>query len=410
MHGSQPIAEIKSRQFVGRFFATLLIAAAVVYLFIYLINPYGNFPTLFRYDRHLVSISHRLMFPQIMQSGQFDSLLVGTSTSKLIDPDQLNEPFHARFANLSMYSATAWEQATFIDYFRRKAQSPKVLIVGLDTVWCQPEADRHRLGPAGFPFWLYDDNPWNDFLYVLNRETLEIAGRQIGYQLGLYPERVRRDGFEVFVPPEEEYDAAKASKSIWHERVPQTPPNIPPPALSESHRHSLAFPALSWLDATLAGLPQTQKILVYMPVHVAAQPWPGTEAASIEAECKTRIANIARARGAAVIDWRISSALTRDDTKYWDLLHYRLPVATLIATGTVDAALRSQPSRDGLYVIVEQPPRETTSLGSHGAGASPGVVATPPVVPADHNNGSGPPDASAAARLGTGRPPVTDEP
>jgi hypothetical protein len=410
MHGRQPIAEIRWQQFVARFFATLLIAAAVVYIFVYCINPYGNFPTLFQYDRHLVSISHRLMFPQIMRSGQFDSLLVGTSTSKLIDPDQLNEPFHARFANLSMYSATAWEQVTFIDYFRRKAQTPKVLIIGLDTVWCHQEAHRHRLTPAGFPFWLYDDNPWNDFLYVLNRETLEIAGRQIGYQLGLYPERVRRDGFEVFVPPEEEYDLAKASKKIWQERVPRTPPDIPPPVLSESRRRSLDFPALAWLDSTLAALPQTQKILVYMPVHVAAQPWPGTEAASVEAECKNRIARIAHARGAAVIDWRISSALTRDDTKYWDLVHYRLPVATLIATGTVDAVLRSQPSHDGLYVIVEQPPGETTGLRSHGAGASPGVVATNPAVPADHNNGSGPPDANVTTQPGAGRPPVTEEP
>jgi hypothetical protein len=361
MHGNQPIGDVLWRQLVAGFLSTILIGLSSIYLFIFLTNPYGNFPEVINYDRRIVSISHRLMFPQIMRSGDFDSLLVGTSTSKLIDPDQLNEPFQARFANLSMYSATAWEQIAFINHFRRTVPTPRVLIIGLDTVWCDPDAFAHRLTPAGFPFWLYDDNPWNDFLNVLNWQTLEIAGREVGYQLGLYPERVRRDGFEVFVPPEEQYDPARARENIWRGRAPATSPDIPPPALSESKRRSLSFPALAWLDSTLAALPQTRKVLVYMPVHVAAQPRPGTESAAVEAECKKGIASIARAHGAAVIDWRISSPLTRDDTKYWDALHYRLPVARMIAAHTMDAALRSQASQDGLYAIVVGQPRQEES-------------------------------------------------
>ena len=47
-----------------------------------------------------------------------------------------------------------------------------------------------------------------------------------------------------------------------------------------------------------------------MPVHVAAQAWPGTREAALEAECKARIAAIGRARGAKVIDWRIASPIT----------------------------------------------------------------------------------------------------
>ena len=52
----------------------------------------------------------------------------------------------------------------------------------------------------------------------------------------------------------------------------------------------------------LADLPPTSlKLLAHVPVHVAAQPWPGTYGAAVEAECKARIAAIAQKRGAKVV-------------------------------------------------------------------------------------------------------------
>jgi hypothetical protein len=184
---------------------------------------------------------------------------------------------------------------------------------------------------------MYDDNRWNDYLYLLNIATLEITGRLIGYQLGLYRERVRPDGYQNFTPPEQQYDLVKARKNIWVSHEPQAPPDLAPPALSPEERRALLFPALPWLDEALARMPGSLKVLAYMPVHVAAQPWPGTRTAAVEAECKTRIAEIGRRHGAKVIDWRIASPLTREDSNYWDMLHYRVPIATRIAEELGDA-------------------------------------------------------------------------
>ena len=89
-----------------------------------------------------------------------------------------------------------------------------------------------------------------------------------------------------------------------------------------------------------------------MPVHVAAQPWPGTHAAAVEAECKARIAAIAGRHGAKVIDWRINSALTRDDLNFWDSVHYRVPIATRIAKELGPAILSGRGSDDGSYRLV----------------------------------------------------------
>jgi hypothetical protein len=200
---------------------------------------------------------------------------------------------------------------------------------------------------------MYDDDPWNDFPYLFNTATAEITGRQIGYQLGLYRERLRRDGYGVFVPPEEQYDFAKAQQKIWERHKQKFIPDAPPYVLSAQERADLSFPALSWLDAALARMSSSSmKILAFTPVHVANQGWPGTRTAAVEAECKARVVAVARRRGAKVIDWRIASPITRNDANYWDESHYRVPIARRLADEMAQAVKLGQPSRDGDYRIL----------------------------------------------------------
>ena len=343
------------RYFVVSFLSVLLGGIAVVYLFVLLVDPYAVIPFSLPIERPLVSISQRHMYPLIVRSRLFDSLVVGTSTSRLLDPELLDKKFGYRFANLAIDSATAWEQTMVLDYFRRKAGPPKAIIVGLDAAWCDQNADRARVTFRGFPDWLYDDKPWNDYFNLFNSGTVEIAGRLVGYHWGLYPERVRRDGYEVFVPPDPTYDLARARQHIWANGIPETPPEVPPLPLSPDERRALSFPALAWLDASLAALPpSTLKILSFMPVHIAAQPRPGTHDEAIELECKARIRDIAHARGAKVIDWRFNSSLTRNDANYWDPLHFRVPIAARIADELGQAVLQGIAPTDGDYRILER--------------------------------------------------------
>ena len=48
-----------------------------------------------------------------------------------------------------------------------------------------------------------------------NLTSLEIAGRVALNRLGLMPERIRGDGYEVFVPDEALYDLERARLHIW---------------------------------------------------------------------------------------------------------------------------------------------------------------------------------------------------
>ena len=341
------------RRFVRTFLATLGGSVACVYLFILLVDPYGIIPFALPFERRIVSISHPFVFPQIVLSEKYDSLIVGTSTSRLLDPDYLGKRFNVRLANLAMNAMRPWEQREMVEYFVRRVGSPRVLIVGIDQVWCDQQADKVRHNPYGWPDWIYDENPWNDYLYLFNESTAEIAVRLVGNKLGLYRERVRFDGFEVFTPPENTYDLERARQHIWQDVSPETSSDLPPPQLSAAERAALSFPALRWLDDTLQKLPlSTVKIVAFTPVHIAAQPRPGTKEAAVEAECKAQIVEIARKGSAKVVDWRIYSPITREDINYWDSIHYRLPIAQRIQQDLADAILKDQDSHDGSYHIL----------------------------------------------------------
>src|ERR1043165_9466129 len=264
------------RRFVTLFLGTFVGGIVGAALFILLLDPFDMVPFSLPIERPLVSGSQRFAYPQVMRSGRFDSIIVGSSTARLIDPEQLNGPFDARFANMAMNASSAWEQWRTFEYFRRNAGAPKVLIVGIDDGWCDPNADRDRMR-HGFPEWMYDDDPWNDYLNLLNSGTLELSARLVGYHLALYRARSRYDGYEVFTPPETDYDLTRARAGIWLGRSAQPLPDAPPPPLSDEERRALKYPALGWLVTMLRELPpSSMKVLAFMPVHVAAQAWPGT--------------------------------------------------------------------------------------------------------------------------------------
>jgi len=338
------------RRYVLAFIAIFVGFLTAVYAFVLLVDPFGISPVSLPLKRSLVTVQ-RYMYPQLIRSHRFDSALFGTSTSMLIDPELLNGPFQARFANLSMASATAWEQKTLVELFLREVRRPKVMVIGLDIVWCTPDADRNRITFRGFPDWLYDDNRWNDHLHLLNRISLMSAVRLVRFNLGSFAPTTRSDGMDTFLPPDAEYDLERARRHIYGgtPRVEGSEAPAPPQAGNASGQVEL--PALPWLDQMLARMPdETRKVLAFMPVHVSTF----GQGPMFEV-CKARIAEIGRRHSASVIDWRIASTITREDSNFWDALHYRVPIANRIARELAGAVLSGKGSEDRTYRLINVP-------------------------------------------------------
>jgi len=343
------------RRFVELFGVVFAIGLLLVFVLVLLVDPYDDVPFSLPLKRHLIDANQRFMYPQVVRSGLFDSFVIGTSSSKLLDPEILNQEFGVRFANLAMDAATAWEQKTIANYFIDHVGKPKVMIVGIDQQWCLANADTQRITARGFPYFLYDDDKWNDFLFLFNSRAVEMAGKLVGVHLGLSSERSRFDGYYLFVPPVNAYDLEKARRAIWGGRLRTLPdPHQEPFRMSDEQRASRVYPALRWLDDLLQRTGDAIKVIGFMPAHVADQPDPATLAGADAAECKSRIVQIAKQRGAKVIDWRYSSPLTREDSNYWDSIHYRVPVGNSLARAIGSAVGDGQPSSDGTYRLLTE--------------------------------------------------------
>jgi hypothetical protein len=342
-----------AKTFLTVFLAVAAGAAALLYGAILLLDPYGVSPIRLPLKRTIMDINQRYMYPQIVRSRTYDSVVIGTSTSRLLDPKALDSAFGGRFANLAMNAGTAWEQVELAKLYLRHNPAPKTVILGLDTMWCLPERSIEKITFRGFPIWMYDENRLNDLLELFNLKTLEIAGRVAAFHVGAMPERIRGDGYEIFTPPESTYDLSRARFHIWKDRPNQrVVPETPARTLSAAEAAALVFPAIPWLDALLKELPATtRRMLVYMPLHVAAQPTPGSRDAAEAVLCKARIDEVALKNSAKVIDFSIHSTLTQDDASYWDPLHYRLPIADRIIGGMKRALETGADDPQGLYVV-----------------------------------------------------------
>lgn len=335
-----------------RRFAGLLVGAAGllglgVLAFIALLDPYGLRAAPGRAPGPIMDLNQRFMYPQVVRGGAYDSAVFGTSTARLLDPQRLDRAFGGRFANLAMNAATPWEQAQLARLFLTRAPA-KAVLFGLDAPWCEADADRKRLTFRAFPPWLYREPlAWSAVFHQWNQQSAEIAGRALLHRLGRMKARIRGDGYEVFTPPESLYDAARAAAHIHGDApVPEGAPEAVP-----------ALPALAWLDDLLGLVPtDALKLVAFMPVNVAAQPRPGSASAAREDACKARVAEIARRRGATLVDFRIPSAVTRDDTHYWDALHYRLPVAARIVDALRRAVDERRDDPDGFYRVLAAAP------------------------------------------------------
>lgn len=326
---------------------------AAIYLFVLLVDPYGVVAFSLPFDRPLITIQ-RQMYPQILRSGRYDSVVVGTSTSTPLDPAALDRVLGGHFASLAMSAETAQEQVQIIDFFRRTVAAPKAVLIGLDHAWCYRNGsptmrERDAAREKAFPSWAYDDNRWNDLFYLLNKPTVDAAGRTIAGLLGWIPEKLRRDGYEFPLRLDSTYDATDARDEIWGAGSRHWFLAVLPGS-READRAVTDFKALTWLDESLARLPvEVKKYLLLPPVHIHTL---GSLSEAQEAECKRRIATIARQRGATLVDWRIASPISSEDTHFWDPIHYRLPIAYRLIDDLGHVVNEGRESPDGSYRIL----------------------------------------------------------
>jgi hypothetical protein len=296
-----------------------------LFLLVALVDPWDALPLSPPLPRVPISSNARYSFPALARSPRFDAAIFGTSTTRLLRPAALDPLFGgARFVNLAMNSATAYEQARLLQVFLRAHPHPEAVLVGLDQAWCVPKLERYT--PRPFPEWMYEPGArWAGYREALQPYAVQEAVSELATMLGLKRRRYGLDGYTRFVPPDSDYDPARVDRAFLRWPLPDAAPApidwSPPP-----------LPALDLLRDALASLPPgTRALLFFAPINIEQQGVPGSATARNWAACKAGAAAVARAAGAELRDFLIASPITGTRANYWDPLHYREAIAQRLA-------------------------------------------------------------------------------
>ena len=323
------------------FAASVVTLLAGLFLFVAIIDPWNVLPLSPPLPRVPVSSNARFTMPALARSAAFDSAVIGSSSSRLLRPAELDRLFGGRFVNLSMNAATAWEQSDILALFTRIHPAPRTVIIGLDSAWCSevPIRSSGRLVPD----WMYAGSPWRGYAHMLSLYAVQEAGSQLWTMLGLKARRYGLDGYTSFVPPEADYDPARVAAAFarW---------GVPPYEPDRGRSHEL--PALPMLDHALHALPPgTRKLVFLTPSHVSLQGAPASDFAAMLSACKAQVSDIARSvANTTVVDFLRPSPITQTTASYWDPVHYRLPIADRIMADLAKAVQGQETPDDTVLV------------------------------------------------------------
>jgi len=342
------------RRFFRLSAGTAVLAVALVYAFVVLVDPFDVLPLSPPAERVPVASNARFAFPSLARSGRFDSAVFGTSTSRLLRPEVLNAAFGARFANLAMNAATSYEQTHLMALFRNAHPDARVVIVGLDLAYCMPGKAEIVFTPREFPAWMYTDNRWHGYGRMLNLYAVQEAGQEFAVLLGFKPQVYGSDGYTSFVPPDSAYDPDRVAMHL-RDVTPYVPPGE-----HEGDAATWLYPGLDRLDGQLTAFSaKTRKILFFVPYLRRLMPEAGSPGDMVWHECKRRVAALAqRVPNAVALDFMLPSPITSVQDNYWDGAHYRTGIADRIARDLA-AAARGQESAD--YILLD----DGTSVSVH---------------------------------------------
>lgn len=306
------------RAFVFRFLAVFIGGSALLFAVLLFADPWGTLPFSSPFPRTPADHSQRWAYPELARSPRFDAAIIGDSTSRLLDPADLDPVTDSRFVNLAMVHAFAFEQAQLLDVFLAAHPAPRALLIGLDRVWCERGDDLQHYGYGPLPEWLYRGNTVEAMGNLFNMHAIETAWRSITAKLGLSPQPYGPAGFQLIDVDHHHFDPALA-KALIKQNLAEywsTPANPNP---STWH-----YVALDWLRARIDRLsPSTRLLFVFVARH-HLYPAPGTVGADMMDECHRRVATWARARpGTAVYDLSMPSPMTLDENRWWDAVHMR---------------------------------------------------------------------------------------
>lgn len=148
------------------FMMNIIIFICAIICFNYIIDPYQHYrkATIYSFD---YSINQRYLNPGLAKNYNFNSIIIGTSMTENFTLNKtrnlMNNPI-----KLSIAGGKSYEFKQVLDIAFSKNKRIETILLGLDVYSFLN--DKEYYNP---PFYLYDNNLFNDYKYLFNLDTLK---------------------------------------------------------------------------------------------------------------------------------------------------------------------------------------------------------------------------------------------
>ncbi len=130
------------------------------------------------------SDQQRYQNPGLAKNYDYDTIIVGSSMTENFWPSYVNQKLGVKALKLSMSGSTAKEQ-NMITNLAIRTGKVKTVLWGVDYFSLRGNPDRVREEFGAFPYYLYDENPFNDMQYLVNLDTSRQSFHWLGISAGM---------------------------------------------------------------------------------------------------------------------------------------------------------------------------------------------------------------------------------
>ena len=169
---------------LGTLSLTTLLLAAVA-LMNWRVDPFQQYRLAPADQARFPRALQRYINPGLAKNADYDFVITGSSLMENYDLADVNSLCHAKSINLSISAMAGYEQRRILEVVLRH-HAPRHVVMTLDfNSFAPPVESSLPEIPDALPLFLYDDNPLNDFRYLLSgpvtMRTLSIVrGTRIG--------------------------------------------------------------------------------------------------------------------------------------------------------------------------------------------------------------------------------------
>ncbi len=160
---------MSSKKWIMIFFSILLILALITAIIIYTVDPYFHYrepKSFFGYNLE----NERYINNGILKNFDYDAIITGTSLDENFKTSEFDSLFNYKSIKVPLSGAEYKELADQMKIAIKSNANLKCILYGIKSEDLLNDKDRDDYGE--YPTYLYDDNIFNDYRYILSGQAL----------------------------------------------------------------------------------------------------------------------------------------------------------------------------------------------------------------------------------------------